>query len=416
MLAERDSAPRSLKLLNEVHRALARPLTEGALAELILDSAFTHLQPEDGGLFLRGPDGALFCAARRGGDTRDKGMTLSRQLVREVADGGQAALVQDLGQDARFRASQSLMDIGVRTLLAAPLLDDQGSAGMIVLHSRQGVRPFSEEDLELLVSLASAATLRLRSIAAAEASAKRALLDKELALAHEIQMGMLPRRFPARPEFDLAAALRPARSVGGDLYDFILEGSQLHLLVGDVSGKGVGAALFMAVTRTLFRAVVPGASGLGEVAFRLNQELARDNDRAMFVTAFLACLDLKTGALEFANAGHNPPYRLEASGEVCPLAGGRGIPLGVFPDQAYSTDTLALRPGEAVYAFTDGVTEAFRADGAAFGESRLEDLLRRSGALPSSALVEATLLALDGFVAGAPPADDVTVLALRYRG
>jgi sigma-B regulation protein RsbU (phosphoserine phosphatase) len=202
--------------------------------------------------------------------------------------------------------------------------------------------------------------------------------------------------------------------VGGDLYDFILEGGRLWLLVGDVSGKGVGAALFMAVTRTLFRAVAPGATGLRAVAERMNDELARDNDRAMFVTAFLACLELATGRLEYVNAGHNLPYRLPPAGNPAAITGGRGLPFGVFEKQAYATDSLTLGAGDGLFVFTDGVVEATDAAGEAFGDGRLEAGLLGLREAPSSLIVEQTLAALDAFVGQAPAADDVTLLALRY--
>ena len=298
--------------------------------------------------------------------------------------------------------------------MAAPLLDASGSLGMIVLHSRAQLRHFDEQDLELLVSLASAATLRLRTLAAADEAARRQVLDKELALAHDIQMGMIPTRFPEHPAFQIAASLRPARSVGGDLYDFILEGRRLWFLVGDVSGKGVGAALFMAVTRTLFRAVAPGAHSLQAVAERMNDELARDNERAMFVTAFLARLDLDSGRLEYVNAGHNLPYRLPGEGAPSAIAGGRGLPFGVFEAQAYPTDSLLLGPGDGLFVFTDGVVEATDAAGEAFGETRLEAGLLGLAKAPSARIVERTLAGLDAFVGQAPAADDITLLALRY--
>jgi sigma-B regulation protein RsbU (phosphoserine phosphatase) len=202
--------------------------------------------------------------------------------------------------------------------------------------------------------------------------------------------------------------------VGGDLYDFILEGGRLWLLVGDVSGKGVGAALFMAVTRTLFRAVAPGAAGLRAVAERMNDELARDNERAMFVTAFLACLDLGSGRMEYVNAGHNLPYRLAAGGTPEAITGGRGLPLGVFEKQAYATDSLALGAGDGLFVFTDGVVEATDAAGDAFGEARLESLLLGLAGAQPSRIVEQTLGSLDAFVGQAPAADDITLLALRY--
>ena len=410
------SAPRSLKLLNEVHRALARPITLDALADLILDSAFAHLSPEEGALFLRRENGELYRAKSRRlpGETGE--FVYSRRLIREVAEKGQAALVEDVSRDERFASSESLISFGVRSLLAAPLLDAEGSAGMIVLHSQAQVRKFKEEDLELLVSLASVATLRLRTIVLAEETAQRRLLDKELALAHDIQMGMLPKRLPERSEFELGAALRPARSVGGDLYDFLLVDDRLWLLVGDVSGKGVGAALVMAMTRTLFHAVVPDQPDLPSVAGRLNEELARDNDRAMFVTAFLACLDVQTGRLEYTNAGHNPPYRIPRDGALEPIMGARGLPLGVFEGQSYNTEQMALRNGDALLLFTDGVIEATDPRGESFGAARFEHALvglREEVSAPR--LVEGVLGILDAFVAGAPPADDITLLALRWQ-
>ena len=402
-----------LKLLSEVHKALARPISIEDLLELILESAFTHLRPEEGSIFLRREGGELYRAKSR----RPSGETgepfYSRRLIREVADEGKAALVEDAGRDERFRSSESMLGFGVRSLLAAPLLDDPGPLGMIVLHSRAQVRHFTEDDLELLVSLAAAAALRLKNLALAEETARRRLLDKELELAHAIQMGMLPREFPKRPEFELFARLRPARSVGGDLYDFLLVGDRLWLLVGDVSGKGVGAALFMAVTRTLFRAIAPGEASLAEALSRMNRELARENDRAMFVTAFLARLDLASGELEYANAGHNLPYRLAASGSLHPIEGGRGLPLGAFAESEYRAERLRLEPGDLVFLATDGIVEAFDHRDEAYGDARLEDALRGLAAASAEGLVEGTLASLATFVGQAPQSDDITVMALR---
>ena len=400
-----------LKLLSDVHKALARPLSVDELLDLILERAFAHFRPEEGSIFLRRPGGELYRAKsqRRPGETGEP--FYSRRLIREVADEGKAALVEDAGRDERFAASESML--GVRSLLAAPLLDDAGSAGMIVLHSRAHVRHFTEDDLELLVSLASAAALRLKNLALAEETARRRLLDKELELAHAIQMGMLPREFPKRPEFELFARLRPARSVGGDLYDFLLVDDHLWLIVGDVSGKGVGAALFMAVTRTLFRAVAPGEASLAGALSRMNRELARDNERSMFVTAFLARLDLRSGGLEYANAGHNLPYRLAAGSGPLPIEGARGLPLGAFAESEYTTEHLRLDPGELLFLHTDGIVEAFDAGGQAYGEARLEETLRGLSGRAAEEVVEGTLASLAAFVAGAPASDDITVMALR---
>jgi sigma-B regulation protein RsbU (phosphoserine phosphatase) len=305
---------------------------------------------------------------------------------------------------------------GVRAIVAAPLLDSEGCLGMIMLHSRIRVRQFSEEDMELLVSLAAAAALRIRNLTLTEEAAERKLLERELSLAHEIQMGMLPREFPERPEVEIAATLQPAQSVGGDLYDVVADGSRLWFLAGDVSGKGVGAALFMAVTRTLFRAVAPAAASIGDVVGRMNAELARDNEKAMFVTAFAGCLDLTNGHLEYVNAGHLPPVRLGTDGEVEILEASPGLPLGALGTYSHVSQHMTLRPGDALFLYTDGITEAEDAAKTQFSVSRLLDSLRPVVASSSSEVVDAALSAVRAHAGGAPPSDDLTAPVVRFRG
>jgi serine phosphatase RsbU (regulator of sigma subunit) len=403
-----------LKLLNEVHRALAASITLEALLELILDRAFAHLLPEEGAVFLRRGSGFERAASRRvPGATGE--LLYSRRLAEEVAVKGMAALVTDTDTDERFAKAESIVFSGVRSIVAAPLLDGEGSQGMIVLSSRGRVRPFGEEDLELLVTLASVAGLRIRNVALAEETAKRRLLDKELDLARDIQMGMLPRAFPATPDLDLAATLRPARTVGGDLYDVVEDGPHLWFIVGDVSGKGVGAALFMAVTKTLFRAIAPGEASVGTALERINRELARDNDRAMFVTAFAARLDRETGALEYVNAGHNLTYRLAASGGFSTLGGPVDPALGAIEGHRYRTTRVSLEAGDVLLLYTDGVVEAHDAGGAEFGNAGLESFLAEMPARTPSDLIRLLLERLDAFVGEQPQYDDITVLSLHYR-
>jgi sigma-B regulation protein RsbU (phosphoserine phosphatase) len=270
--------------------------------------------------------------------------------------------------------------------------------------------------MELLIALASAAAMRIRNIAFAEEAAKRRLLDRELALAHDIQMGMLPRAFPEVLGLDVSAVLRPARSVGGDLYDVMADAGRIWLLVGDVSGKGVGAALFMAVTKTLFRAIAPGSATVAEAVARMNHELARDNERAMFVTAFAARLDLATGELEYVNAGHNPTYRLAARGGIAPLPGPIDPALGAVEAHEYRATRVALAPGDALLLYTDGVVEARSAALEDFHTLRLEAYLGSCREASAERMVQGLLERLDEFVGEAPQYDDVTILALRWLG
>jgi serine phosphatase RsbU (regulator of sigma subunit) len=404
-----------LKLLNEVHRTLAGPITLEALLDLILERAFVHLQPEEGAVFLPKSDGSLEVAASRRVPGAKGELLYSRRLAAEVAGKGMAALVTDTGIDERFAQAESIISSGVRSIVAAPLLDSEGSHGMIVLSARRRSRPFGEEDMDLLAALASAAALRIRNIELAEETAQRRLLDKELDLARDIQMGMLPRAFPTSHELEIAASLRPARTVGGDLYDVVEVGPHVWLIVGDVSGKGVGAALFMAVTKTLFHAIAPGAASVGDALTRLNRELARDNDRAMFVTAFAARLDRASGTLEYVNAGHSPTYRIQATAGPGTLPGPVDPALGAVEEHEYRTSVVRLDPGDLVVAYTDGVVEARDDAGAEFSVARLESYLSGCRGAYAKAIVRGLVEHVEEFAGDVPQYDDVTVLVLRYR-
>jgi sigma-B regulation protein RsbU (phosphoserine phosphatase) len=257
-----------------------------------------------------------------------------------------------------------------------------------------------------------------------EIDAHLARLQEELDAARRLQMAMVPQSFPApTPEFpiDLCASMEPAREVGGDLYDFfVTEDGMLCFLVGDVSGKGMAAALFMARTKSLIRIATdlmrsrdgPSAAPADIIA-RVNRELCQNNGDMMFVTLFFAMLRPSNGEVEFCNAGHNAPYRLNGQ-DLAPIEGGKGIILGIRPDAVYATGQTSLAPGESIYVFTDGVTEAANLEGELFAEARLESVLRAaSGCASAAAIVKSVGEALRGFVGTALPSDDITMLTVR---
>jgi sigma-B regulation protein RsbU (phosphoserine phosphatase) len=254
--------------------------------------------------------------------------------------------------------------------------------------------------------------LRVRNVALADALAERRVVEHELALAHDVQMSMLPREMAQRADVALAGRVKPAQSIGGDLYDFVLDDDRLWFIVADVAGKSIAAALYMAIVRTLFRALARGQAGAVEVAAGMNRELARDNERMMFVTAAVGCLDLRSGALALVDAGHNPALLLGAAGEVRVPAVPKGVALGVLPDASYTEARLTLDPGATLVLFTDGLTEARATTGEMFGEDRLHQAIAAAAETPE-ALVAAVLRAVERFAAGAPPDDDLTLLAVR---
>ena len=222
-----------------------------------------------------------------------------------------------------------------------------------------------------------------------ETTAAKERIESELQIAHEIQMSMVPKIFPPFPdrsEFDIFAALVPAKEVGGDLYDFFfIDDDHLCFAVGDVSGKGVPASLFMAVTKTLFRATAGNGGTPGEILARLNTDICRDNESCMFVTFFCGILNIRTGQVDYSNGGHNPPYYLHRDG-VSPLENFGGISLGLVEQSPYASGRMVLRPGEALLLYTDGVTEAMDLSKTLYSDERLEQFLgtnRGSAAAPN---------------------------------
>lgn len=242
----------------------------------------------------------------------------------------------------------------------------------------------------------------------------------ELQVASQIQSDLLPSSFPAFPnrhEFEIFARMRPAREVGGDFYDFcLLDGDHLYFAVADVSGKGIPAALFMMCSRTILRNNAGGKMSLKEILEHTNNSLCENNKSNMFVTALVGVLEISTGRLAMANAGHNPPLLRRADGSLQLLKLRRGFVLGGMEDIPYSQDEVLLQPGDALYCYTDGITEAQDSAGELFGSPRLEESLKNCTTATADGLITAVGLAVDGFVAGAQQADDMTELCIVYRG
>ena len=252
-----------------------------------------------------------------------------------------------------------------------------------------------------------------------ETTAAQERIESELRVARDIQMSTMPKifpPFPGRKDFDIHATIKPAKEVGGDFFNFeLVKGGRLFFVIGDVSGKGVHAALFMAVANTLIQTAARAGLTPNEVLRVANRQLSHDNDTCMFVTVFCGLVDLESGDLTFSNAGHNPPYLLSSDNGVAPMEQTSGLVLGLNPDSEYSGHALVLRPGDGLFLYTDGVTEAMTAEGQMFGESRVEDLLARYQHADSKKLVESALEDVKSFAAGAPQSDDITLLAFRYR-
>jgi sigma-B regulation protein RsbU (phosphoserine phosphatase) len=245
-------------------------------------------------------------------------------------------------------------------------------------------------------------------------------LHKELDVARRIQESIVHRDFPpypARHEFAVHASMRPARAVGGDFYDFFfVDDHHLAFAIGDVTGKGVPAAIFMAVSRTMLR--VTGARGLATDACLslVNDALFAESIASMFVTCFYGVLDTRTGLVEYTNAGHNPPYVLGRDGGITATPAIGGLFLGAFDKAHYKSATVQLEPGDSLVLFTDGISEAANPDDEQYGEARLEACLARLAGAPADQVVASVVADVDAFSAGAAQADDMTTMCLTFNG
>jgi len=403
-----------LKILNEVHQALGRSLTLEELLELILDRIFDHLRPDRGAILLKEKDGGYHPAASRSSQGSPESLAFSRSLVREVAEKGMAALVFDVQADERFAAAQSMLLSGIRSLVAAPLLDPDGTLGLIVLESRAGVRQFSEEDLELLVSLASVAALHLRNLALAMEAAERRRLEQELALARRIQVALLPDRLPEVPGWQLYGGNIPSRGVSGDYYEVLTrsEGRECVLMIADVAGKGMAASLIMASVQALSAGPVEDGLPPDEICARLSRQLYRRTPPEKYATAFLGILEPATGRLRYTNAGHNPPLLVHADGSVEKLGDG-GTVLGVFAEAVYQQSSVKLNAGDRLLLYTDGITEARDSSGQQFGIERLTARIEELRHEPVEKIRDDILADVARFASHQE--DDVTLLVLRYH-
>ena len=249
-----------------------------------------------------------------------------------------------------------------------------------------------------------------------------ARLAGELDAARRIQVGILPRAelvFPSERRFEIAASMEPAREVGGDLYDFfMLDDVRLFFLVGDVSGKGLPASIFMAVSKALCKsAALRRGQRIEELLCEANSEIARENPESLFVTAFAGVLDTRTGRLTYCNAGHEPPFVLSPDGKIARLASGGGPPLCVLDGFAYAAAEYSMAPGGIACVVSDGVTEAMNQAGELYGADRLQRALQRTGiSVSPTAIVDALRADVSRFAGNAEVADDLTLLVLRWNG
>jgi serine phosphatase RsbU (regulator of sigma subunit) len=345
----------------------------------------------------------------------------SRTIVRRALDEGVGLLSHDVGGDTKLVLSQTLLKLNLRSFLCVPLIATDGHRqGVIQLDCSAAGMSFCDEDLEVLTAIALQVSVVLENAALHAARIEEEKLHQELAVAREIQQGYLPTEFAPlkNTDFELFARVHPAGQVSGDFYDFFpLPDGRLAFFVGDVSGKGMPAALFMVAVRTLARHLTPSAAGPADALARLNAALAVDNPSEMFVTLVHGVYDPRSGSMVLASGGHPRPLLRRADGRVVEVPVRNGRLLGYTPDDAGLSDTkLTLASGETLVIYTDGFTEARAPDGVTmFGTDRLSAALSQRAALPLERCAEEVKAEVERFTGSTDLKDDLTLLMLRQR-
>ncbi|MCT0226045.1 PP2C family protein-serine/threonine phosphatase [Synechococcus sp. CS-1328] len=327
--------------------------------------------------------------------------------------------VDDVSKDSRFfGGADEKTGWTTRALIAAPLLDGDNCIGAIEFLNPVGRASFSDRDellIEYFALMVSSALVRIQSH---QAALDRALVQRDLDLARELQEGLLPTNFPIcrRPgDLDLFATIKPALEVSGDLYDFFESADgRIFFLVGDVSGKGVAAGLFMAVTKTLIRGISKTTSDPAEILKLVNQELVNQNAAYLFVTIILGIYDPQTGLVSYAQGGHSQPIAVNSAGFASYQPPG-GQPLGVFDNAFFSPLSIILDQGETLILYSDGVTEAMNQLSELYGDERLLNLINGHTCETANEIAAKILDDVHAFVDGAERSDDITILVVNRR-
>lgn len=398
-----------LKALLQAGRELAGNGGLGKLCELVLDLSLEAVRASRGVVMTREKGGELKSRAIRGESLRIS--TAVRDLVMQQ---GKSLLVRDARLDRDFASQPAVVDQEIGSIVAVPLQTDERVIGFLYLDSPHLIREFTSEDLNLVTVMANIAAIRIEHARLLEQEQARKLLEREIEQAASIQRGLLPARAPEIAGLDLAGYNAPCRTVGGDYYDFLpYPDGRVALLIADVSGKGLGAALLMSSLQARVQVLFEDPDRLAAKVCRLNRSIAANCPDNCFVTFFAAVFDPASSELAYCNAGHNAPLLLHANGRVEAL-GATGLPLGIKRDGLFEESSLRLERGDVLVLYSDGVTEACRPDtDQEFGEQRLITVVQRKRNDCSVSLVEAIKAELLSFTQGAPPADDVTLVLAR---
>ena len=407
------SAEKRLQTLIEITKSLSGTLTLDEMLPRVLDSLFKiFVQSERGFIFLQEGDGPLIAEWYRTRDPKEnqENLRVSRTVIRHVMENKEAILSADAAEDERFDMSHSIVSQHVRSIMCAPIINGNGeSIGCIQIDTYSQKTRFDNEDLEVLTTVAMQTGIAIENARLIEQAISRREVERDLELAHEVQNGILPRIVPELSGYTFHNFYLPAHQIGGDYYDYVqLPDGRLAVLVADVVGHGISAALLMAKFSAEARFALVSHRGVGEAIEALNRSFSAMSFER-FVTLVVAVIDPRDHSAVFVNAGHNPPL-IRTSGSVSELPREiSGMPLGIDENQIYSEHTVRLASNDAVIMYTDGVTESVDKNNEEYGMRRMENRILGTGQSSASDFGPLIVEDLHNFTAGVAFADDVCV-------
>jgi sigma-B regulation protein RsbU (phosphoserine phosphatase) len=416
---QRISTQRELDAMLSVSRNISADVALDDLLALIVHELVRAVQAERGAIYLVTPDQKELYSHVLSDSTglTEIRLAMGEGLAGHVAATGEVLNVPNAYADPRFNA-----DFDRRTgrkthsILTTPMRNPHGTIVGVVQVLNKDEGPFTERDERLLAAMATQAAISIENARLYAQEMQQQLVLQELATARSIQASFLPQSLPQHDGWEIAADWHPMREVAGDFYDlYTLPDGRLALVIADVSGKGVPAALFMALSVTVLRFAMYLNFGPAELLHRANQAILASQGSRMFTTAFVGYLDLETGALDYASAGHNPPLLYRQDADKCEYLAAPGVAMGLFENAAYVERTTTLRPGDLLALYTDGITEAIDAQEREFGPERLEALIVEQKSCPASELAEHILHAAADFGQAVGTMDDETLLLVKRR-
>ncbi len=405
----------SLRVVNELTIELLRDVSVDELLKFLMDKVFETLVPDRGVVLLRSAtSGELVPAVVRVAEgISAEDIRLSKTLVATVVEKRNGLLLMDTANGSGVSLSESIRLSGIKSVLAAPLENEGEVVGLIYVDCRMGHRSFEEADLRLLTSLANVAAAKIQNARLMAEAAEKRQMDREFALAQEIQQRLLPESPPDVPGYELYGSNVPSRQVSGDYFDFRPRSdNKIYAAIADVCGKGVGPALLMASLQASFHAWADELVPVAQMTGRLSEAISRRTGPDRFITFFLVLLDPSTGQIEYTNAGHNQGLVVRRDGKIEELPS-HGLPLALFPGKPYGSSHIVIEPEDFVCLYTDGVTEAANPAGEEFGLERLKTFLATQIGRDLSDVDTALAQVLEQHAAGEHFADDRTLLMVR---